>query len=140
MKRTVAKRLVFAGIGLVALCVLGVASAPAAGPPAARDAFRLADGSAWCRYVAARQLVACRSRDAGPALALARAGEPRTVARTTVKWDARARVLRSGSAWSRNGIRCRAAATSVTCTNPAGAAITLGREGIAALATPLTGP
>ena len=132
---------IWAGTALAGLCAAALATTTAAaGRPAAPDGFRLADGSAWCRYVAERRLVACRTRDAGPALALGRAGEPRTIARTAVKWDVRARILRSGSAWSRHGIRCRAAAASVTCTNPAGAAITLGRDGIAALATPLTGP
>jgi hypothetical protein len=124
--------------GLAAAVVLCFAGIAAGGRTAAPQAFRLGDGSAWCRYVAQRRLVACRGRRPGPALALARTGEPQFVATKLVPWDRSAAVLRPGSTWTRVGVRCRLNSSGVMCANRAGAAIILGPDGVGALATPLT--
>jgi hypothetical protein len=121
---------------LMVLCLAGVGAA--ADHAAVRPTFRLGDGSAWCRYLAQRRLVACRARRPGPALALARTGEPQFVATKLVPWDASAPVLRGGVTWSRVGVRCRLNNSGVMCANRAGAAIVLGPDGVGALATPLT--
>ena len=125
----------FLRYGLLLALTLVVATSASAGTGASKRAdFRLADGSAACRYDVG--VLACRTRAPGGALRLARTGTV-AVRDIAVVWDRRTPVLRTS--WARGGIRCTAART-IRCTNRSGTQLVVGGKTIAVLAPPAVSP
>ena len=120
---------------LVVALIAASAGSASARPDLGPDAdFRLADGSAACRYDSG--VLACRTRSPGSALRLARTGTV-VVKDVAVDWDARTPVLRRS--WKRGGISCTAGAT-LRCENRSGTQLVVGGKLVAVLAPPAVSP
>ena len=124
-----------AALAVAAVLLAAVpAGATTGGNAVSTDGFTALAGTVRCAAVGSG--VACRSVTFSGALALLRTGEPRTVARAALPLDVALPALKPGAAWKRSGVACAATLAEVRCTNRAGAAIVLSREGVAALGTP----
>ncbi len=132
-KRGLVAAAILAACGIAA--VSGTAAGTgAAGKPAAA-AFRLADGSAGCNMLSSGT-IACRAEGTRSALVLAADGGSR-VDDTPVSWNGATRVLLDGESWWNGAFTCRAAETLV-CSTGNGGQITVGRDGVGALAPAVT--
>lgn len=118
---------------LLAASLATTASSAGSGDGGRRAEFRLADGSAACRYDAG--VLACRTRAPGAALRLARTGTV-VVRDVAVEWDRRTPVLRR---WTRGGITCKVA-RAIRCENRSGTRLVVGAKTVAVLAPPAVSP
>jgi hypothetical protein len=84
------------------------------GAPAAPAGFRLADGSAACRYLASGELV-CRGAGAPAAIVVGPDGSAR-LSREDVGWDEATPVLLPAESWWHGSVSCRLAGDELSCT------------------------
>jgi len=118
---------------LLAASIAATASSAGNRDGGRRAEFRLADGSAACRYDSG--VLACRNRAPGAAVRLAGTGTV-VVKNIPVDWDRRTPVVRS---WSRGGISCKVA-RAIRCENRTGTQLVVGGQTIAVLAPPAVSP
>lgn len=134
MRRVVVTFLAVLACGLLA--VTAIASSGLSGGTPAPASFRLADGSAGCRLVAANEL-ACRTKGIGASVVLRSDGSSR-VAHVDVTWTRATPVLRAGEQWWHAGFVCRVDRGRAYCTAGDGS-VAAGRArigGVAAATSP----
>lgn len=123
-------------LALLALVLAGTVGGTASAQPDLRPAadFRLADGTAACRFDAGA--LSCRTRSFGSAVRLARTGTA-VVEEAPLDWSRRTPVLRR--TWRRAGIVCTAGDT-FRCTNRSGTLLVVGARAVTVLAQPAVSP
>lgn len=120
-------------VGLLA--VAGTAGTGALGGTPAPAAFRLADGSVGCNYLAGGS-IACRAQGESSALVLDSDGGSR-VADTPVYWDESTPVLKPSASWWNGAFFCRVEEGRAVCATEAGGRITVGSDASGAMAPPV---
>ena len=99
------------------------------------DSFRLADGSAACKWQPDGS-VACRSASGGASLVLAQDGSI-VIGGPLVTWSSRTPVLRNGQTAQRGAISCRAG-VSLVCSTASGGRLEVAARGAGALVPPVS--
>ena len=116
------------------LAVAGTAGTGALGGTPAPAAFRLADSSVGCNYLASGS-IACRAQGESSALVLDSDGDSR-VADVPVYWDDSTPVLKSSASWWNGSFSCRVEEGRAVCATEAGGTIAVGSDAYGALAPP----
>ena len=115
------------------LAVTGVAGTAGKGEPAPA-AFRLADGSAGCNFLASG-VIACRAMGAPSAVVLEPDGDVRPDD-VTVTWNDATTVLQPAESWWHGGFSCSAADGRISCATASGGVIEVGPDGEAGALPP----
>jgi hypothetical protein len=120
----------------VASVVAGLAAVSSAALPAGRfgepapASFRLADGSAGCRFFASGE-IACRAAGTASSLVLEPDGNS-LIAHRDVAWTVDTPVLGESESWWNGSVSCRVAHGVIACSTIAGGTVEVGATRIAA--------